>query len=47
MSKSNGDKARYQREQKKKLLRREHTQEARKALANKITETSSAKPEGK
>ena len=47
MSKRNGDKARFQREQKKKVLRRERTQEARKALANKITETTSPKPEGK
>ena len=47
MSKRNGDKARYQREQKKKVMRRERSQELRKALANKITETTSTKPEGK
>ena len=47
MSKRNGDKARYQREQKKKVLRRERSQEVRKALADKIIETTSAKPEGK
>jgi hypothetical protein len=47
MSKRNGDKARFQREQKKKMIRRKRTQEVRKALANNTAETTSPKPEGK
>jgi hypothetical protein len=37
MSKRNGDKARAQREQKKKLLRRKRNQALRQGLANKAT----------
>jgi hypothetical protein len=39
MSKRNGDKARAQKERKKKLLRRAHTLEIRKGLASKSTES--------
>jgi hypothetical protein len=35
MSQSNGDKARFERERQKKMLRREHTQAVRKTLAVK------------
>lgn len=47
MSKRNGDKARFQREQKKKVVRRVRTQALRKALANNTAETTSTKPEEK
>ncbi len=40
MSKKNGDKARFGKEQKKKLIRRKHTLEVRQSLANNIIGTT-------
>jgi hypothetical protein len=40
MSKRNGDRARFQRETKKKMLRRERSQELREALKGKGAEAS-------
>jgi len=47
MSKRNGDKARFDRERKKKMLRRKRNQELRKALESNTTGTTSAEPQGK
>ena len=40
MSQRNGDKARFERERQKKMVRREHTQAARKALSVKTEQSS-------
>jgi len=47
MSKRNGDKARANRERKKKMLRRKRNQELRKALESNTTGTRSTGPQGK
>lgn len=45
MSKRNGDKARFGKEQKKKEIRRKHTLEVRQSLANSVSaEASKAAP---
>jgi len=44
MSKRNGDKARFNRERKKKLLRRKRNRELRKALESNTAGATSAKP---
>lgn len=43
MSKRNGDRARFAREQKKKLLRRERNLEMRQEMASKATEEATPK----
>jgi hypothetical protein len=47
MSKRNGDKARFDRERKKKLLQRERSRELRKALSNQTAGAASAESPGK
>jgi hypothetical protein len=47
MSKRNGDKARFDRERKKKILRRKRNRELRQALESNSTGTRSAESRGK
>lgn len=44
MSESNGDKARFGREQKGKILRRKNVRELRKALESKMAKPASLEP---
>jgi hypothetical protein len=44
MSKNNGDKARFAKEQKKKLLRRKHTLALRQALASPLSTNGQSQP---
>jgi hypothetical protein len=45
VSESNGDKARFGRERKGKILRRKNTRELRKALESKLPKPASLEPE--
>jgi hypothetical protein len=45
MSKRNGDKARFDRERKKKMLRRKRSRELREALENKGAGAGGVRPE--
>lgn len=47
MSETNGDKARFGRERKRKILNRKRAREFRQALENKTPKESSAAPAGK